>query len=227
METIIKLKNASKIYSGTGYETRALDGVDLEINRGELVAIMGPSGSGKSTMLNIIGCMDELTGGEYYLDGNAVHKIGINSIYKLRKKYIGFVFQHFALMEQYTAYENIELPLLAANVPRKRRKELIHEQLEQLGIAELAGKRPGKMSGGQQQRVAIARALVTGCDIILADEPTGALDQATGSEVMELLKKINKQGKTVIIVTHDENIAKQTDRIINVCDGKVCSDKGR
>mgnify|MGYP000019557825 CR=1 FL=1 len=143
---------------------------------------------------------------------------------KLRKEKIGYVFQHFALMDYYTAYENIELPLLAANVKRKERKRIILKQMEHLGILSERNKLPGKMSGGQQQRVAIARALVTNADIILADEPTGALDQKTGHEVLELLKEINKSGKTVIIVTHDEGIAKMTNRIITISDGKIVGD---
>ena len=147
-------------------------------------------------------------------------------IHKIRKQKIGFVFQHFALMDYYTAYENIELPLLAANVKRKERKKIILRQMEYLGILSEKDKLPGKMSGGQQQRVAIARALVTDADIILADEPTGALDQKTGHEVLELLKEINRTGKTVVIVTHDENIARMTDRIITISDGKIVGDNG-
>lgn len=205
-------------------DTKALDDVSLKIEDGEFVAVMGASGSGKSTLLKIIGCMDTPTAGKYFLDDTEVTVASRSQVHKLRKEKIGYVFQHFALMDYYTAYENIELPLLAANVKRKERKRIILKQMEHLGILSEKDKLPGKMSGGQQQRVAIARALVTNADIILADEPTGALDQKTGHEVLELLKEINKSGKTVIIVTHDEGIAKMTDRIITISDGRIVGD---
>ena len=221
---MIRLENISKIYDAKIDTTKALDNVSLQINDGELVAIMGPSGSGKSTLLNILGCMDTATEGKYYVDDVEVSMLKKSQRDSFRKKNIGFVFQHFALMDYYTAYENIELPLLAANVKRKERKRIILKQMEHLGILSERNKLPGKMSGGQQQRVAIARALVTNADIILADEPTGALDQKTGHEVLELLKEINKSGKTVIIVTHDEGIAKMTNRIITISDGKIVGD---
>ena len=201
-----------------------LTGINLNIYPGEKVLIAGPSGSGKSTLLKIIGCMDTPTAGKYFLDDTEVTAASRSQVHKLRKEKIGYVFQHFALMDYYTAYENIELPLLAANVKRKERKRIILKQMEHLGILSERNKLPGKMSGGQQQRVAIARALVTNADIILADEPTGALDQKTGHEVLELLKEINKSGKTVIIVTHDEGIAKMTDRIITISDGRIVGD---
>lgn len=222
---MIKLENVTKIYNIKVDDRKALDGVSLTIEDGEFVSIMGPSGSGKSTLLNIIGCMDNLTEGRYFVDDIEISKLNKSDTHKFRKKNIGFVFQHFALMDYYSAYENIELPLLANNVKRKERKRIIEEQLKQLGIMEEKNKIPGKMSGGQQQRVAIARALVTNAGIILADEPTGALDQKTGQEVLELLKHINEQGKTVIIVTHDSNIAAKTNRIITIEDGRIISDK--
>ncbi|MGN0321073.1 MAG: ABC transporter ATP-binding protein [Lachnospira sp.] len=221
---MIRLENITKIYNEKIDDTKALDNVTLTIEDGEFVSIMGPSGSGKSTLLKIIGCMDSPTGGTYYLGDTEATAVSPSQIHKLRKEKIGFVFQHFALMDYYTAYENIELPLLAANVKRKERKKIILKQMENLGILSVKDKLPGKMSGGQQQRVAIARALVTDADIILADEPTGALDQKTGREVLEILKRINMSGKTVIIVTHDEGIAKMTNRIITMCDGKVVGD---
>ena len=221
---MIRLENVIKIY-GEDYEKKiALNNICLEIKDGEFVAVTGPSGSGKSTLLNIIGCMDIPTKGRYYLDDTDITLKTKSQIEDIRKEKIGFVFQHFALMDYYTAYENIELPLLAANVKRKERKRIILKQMEHLGILSERNKLPGKMSGGQQQRVAIARALVTNADIILADEPTGALDQKTGHEVLELLKEINKSGKTVIIVTHDEGIAKMTNRIITISDGKIVGD---
>ena len=218
---MIRLENVIKIY-GEDYEKKiALNNICLEIKDGEFVAVTGPSGSGKSTLLNIIGCMDIPTKGRYYLDDTDITLKTKSQIEDIRKEKIGFVFQHFALMDYYTAYENIELPLIIKNIKRSERKRLVNEQLKLLGIEEGKDHIPSKMSGGQRQRVAIARALVSGCNILLADEPTGALDQATGREVMELLKEINKRGTTVIIVTHDINIANQTERIIEICDGKI------
>lgn len=221
---MIRLENITKIYNEKVDDTKALDDVSLKIEDGEFISVMGASGSGKSTLLKIIGCMDTPTAGKYFLDDTEVTAASRSQVHKLRKEKIGYVFQHFALMDYYTAYENIELPLLAANVKRKDRKRIILKQMEHLGILSERNKLPGKMSGGQQQRVAIARALVTNADIILADEPTGALDQKTGHEVLELLKEINKSGKTVIIVTHDEGIAKMTDRIITISDGRIVGD---
>ena len=218
---MIKLDNIVKIYGINTEKKRALDGVSLDIADGELVSIIGPSGSGKSTLLNIIGCMDEATEGKYFLDDTEITSLSKSKIEDIRKDKIGFVFQHFALMDYYTAYENIELPLLIKNVKRAKRKKMVNEQLEAMGIADVKNNIPAKMSGGQRQRVAIARALISGCSVLLADEPTGALDQATGREVLSLLKDINKRGTTVIIVTHDMNIAAQTDRIIEICDGKI------
>ena len=218
---MIRLENVIKIY-GEDYEKKiALNNICLEIKDGEFVAVTGPSGSGKSTLLNIIGCMDIPTKGRYYLDDTDITLKTKSQIEDIRKEKIGFVFQHFALMDYYTAYENIELPLIIKNIKRSERKRLVNEQLKLLGIEEVKDHIPSKMSGGQRQRVAIARALVSGCNILLADEPTGALDQATGREVMELLKEINTRGTTVIIVTHDINIANQTERIIEICDGKI------
>ena len=218
---MIRLENVIKIY-GEDYEKKiALNNICLEIKDGEFVAVTGPSGSGKSTLLNIIGCMDIPTKGRYYLDDTDITLKTKSQIEDIRKEKIGFVFQHFALMDYYTAYENIELPLIIKNIKRSERKRLVNEQLKLLGIEEVKDHIPSKMSGGQRQSVAIARALVSGCNILLADEPTGALDQATGREVMELLKEINKRGTTVIIVTHDINIANQTERIIEICDGKI------
>ena len=222
---MIRLENISKIYDAKIDTTKALDNVSLQINDGELVAIMGPSGSGKSTLLNILGCMDTATEGKYYVDDVEVSMLKKSQRDSFRKKNIGFVFQHFALMDYYTAYENIELPLIANNVRKSERKKIVQQQLEHLGIASQRNKLPKKMSGGQQQRVAIARALVTNVDLILADEPTGALDQKTGQEVLALLKEINSTGKTVIIVTHDEKIAADCNRVIMIQDGRIRDDK--
>ena len=222
---MIRLENVIKIY-GEDYEKKiALNNICLEIKDGEFVAVTGPSGSGKSTLLNIIGCMDIPTKGRYYLDDTDITLKTKSQIEDIRKEKIGFVFQHFALMDYYTAYENIELPLIANNVRKSERKKIVQQQLEHLGITSQRNKLPKKMSGGQQQRVAIARALVTNVDLILADEPTGALDQKTGQEVLALLKEINSTGKTVIIVTHDEKIAADCNRVIMIQDGRIRDDK--
>ena len=205
---MIQLNNVVKIYNkGTSSAVAALNGVTLTIGDGEFVSIMGPSGSGKSTLLHILGCMDTMTEGEYELDGIRVQDLKPEQLHKIRGSKISFVFQQFALMNTYTVFENVELPLLSQKVGKKERKRIVNEKLNQLGIADLSRKLPGKISGGQQQRTAIARALASGSSIILADEPTGALDQHTSQEVMEVLKEINEEGKTIIIVTHDPNIA--------------------
>ena len=219
---MIKLENITKIYNEKVDNTKALDSVNLTINDGEFVAVMGISGSGKSTLLKIIGCMDSPTSGIYYLDDTEVTACNRAKIHKIRKQKIGFVFQHFALMDYYTAYENIELPLLAANVKRKERKKIILRQMEYLGILSEKDKLPGKMSGGQQQRVAIARALVTDADIILADEPTGSLDAGSAGTVAQMLSKASqKHNQTIIMVTHDRQMADYADKIITIVDG-VC-----
>lgn len=219
---MIKLVNVKKIYKNGDESINAANGITLDIADGEFVAIMGSSGSGKSTLLNIIGCMDEMTEGEYYLNDISVHDKKMKNLHNIRKDNISFVFQNFALMNHYTVYENVEIPLIAKNINKKERKKLIEEKLKLLGIYELRNKVPTKISGGQQQRCAIARALVSDNDVILADEPTGALDKKTGEEIIEILKEINKkQNKTVIVVTHDEKVAKKADRIIMIEDGKV------
>ncbi|MBZ4666350.1 ABC transporter ATP-binding protein [Mahella sp.] len=222
---MIKIKNLVKVYKGETYETRALDGIDLTIEDGEFVAVMGPSGSGKSTLLNVIGCMDTLTEGEYYLDDYEIHKLKLKELHKVRREKISFVFQHFALMSNFSVYENVEVPLLAKNVNKSRRKKIVYEKLKMLGIDNLADKLPTQISGGQQQRAAIARALTSDNDIILADEPTGALDRKTGQDLMNMLTEINASGKTVIIVTHDDKVASATKRIINIVDGRITGDE--
>ena len=222
---MIKLENISKIYDIKVDNKKALDNVSLTIDNGEFVAIIGPSGSGKSTLLNILGCMDTATEGNYIVDDIKVSELNKSDMHDFRKKNIGFVFQHFALMDYYTAYENIELPLLANNIKRSQRKKLVNQQLIQLGIIDEKNKLPGKMSGGQQQRVAIARALVTNVNIILADEPTGALDQASGKQVMELFKALNDEGVTIIMITHDASVASHAKKILHIIDGEIIENK--
>lgn len=218
---MIELKNISKRYSFGGAVTNALSDISLSIGGGEFAAIMGASGSGKSTLLNIIGCMDTPTDGEYFLDGRDVTKLNSRELTDIRKEKITFVFQNFALMEKYTAYENIELPLVNRRVPAKERRKLVEGAAARLGITEQLRKKPKQMSGGQQQRTALARALASGAEIILADEPTGALDQRNGAELMEIFKTLNADGKTIIIVTHDIAVAERADRIITISDGRI------
>ena len=219
---MIRLENITKIYNEKVDDTKALDDVSLKIEDGEFVAVMGASGSGKSTLLKIIGCMDTPTAGKYFLDNTEVTVASRSQVHKLRKEKIGYVFQHFALMDYYTAYENIELPLLAANVKRKERKRIILKQMEHLGILSERNKLPGKMSGGQQQRVAIARALITHPAVILADEPTGNLDAGSAGTVAQMLSKASqKHNQTIIMVTHDRQMADYADKIITIVDG-VC-----
>lgn len=218
---MIKLENVSKIYKTGDLEVMALNGVNLTIEDGQMLAIMRPSGSGKSTMLNILGLMDNVTSGDYYIDDVKINELKGNKKHDFRKNHISFVFQNFALMNRYNVFENIELPLLAGKVKKSERKKIVEHNMELVGIKELAKKYPYQLSGGQQQRCAIARALASGNDIILADEPTGALDQKTGQDIIDIFKKVNELGKTVIIVTHDSNVANQCKKTIHIVDGKI------
>lgn len=224
---MIRLENITKIYNEKVDDTKALDDVSLKIEDGEFVSVMGASGSGKSTLLKIIGCMDSPTSGKYYLDDTEVTAASRSQIHKLRKEKIGYVFQHFALMDYYTAYENIELPLLAANVKRKDRKRIILKQMEHLGILSERNKLPGKMSGGQQQRVAIARALAMNPEMLFFDEPTSALDPEITAGILKVLRQLADEKMTMIIVTHEIEFARKVaDRVIFM-DGGVIVEQGK
>lgn len=221
---MISINDVTKVYEGSDYKTVALDNVNLTIEEGDFLAVMGPSGSGKTTFLNIIGCMDSPTTGQYLLNGEDVSNYSSARLTEIRKNHIGFVFQNFALLPDYTIYENIEVPLLAKNIRRRERKARMEECMELLGIQGLGNKLPSQLSGGQQQRVAIARVLVANNPIILADEPTGALDQQTGRELMDIFSSLNERGKTIIVITHDKNVALYAKRIIQIIDGKIHED---
>lgn len=219
---IIKLDNISKIYGKNDGKVEALKNISFTINEGELVAIVGASGTGKSTLLNIIGCIDEPTSGDYFINGINTNRYNEKELAKCRNENIGFVLQYFGLINSYTVYENVELPLVYSK--SKNRKNLILDILKRLDILDKKDKLPSELSGGQNQRVAISRALVNNPKIILADEPTGALDKDTAKQVMDILIDLNRQGKTVIIVTHDENISKQCHKIIKIEDGCISID---
>ena len=223
---LIDIQDVYKIYGeGTEAEVRALDGVSLTIDRGEFVAVVGQSGSGKSTLMNILGCLDVPTRGTYLIDGQDVDELDDAQLSHIRNKQVGFIFQSYNLIQGLTAYENVELPLIYQNVPIFRRRDLVMEAMERVGIAERWKHRPSEMSGGQQQRVAIARAIATKPPIIMADEPTGALDSHTGKEVLHFLQELNKEGSTIILITHDNSIAATARRVVRISDGKIIEDK--
>lgn len=218
---MIRTVDLQKIFRTEEVETRALQGINLEVNDGEFVAIMGPSGCGKSTLLNILGLLDNPSGGEYYLDDTEVSKMKESERTRLRKGVIGFVFQSFNLIDELNVYENIELPLLYLGVPAKERRRRIEEAMARMNITHRSKHFPAQLSGGQQQRVAIARAVVAGPKLILADEPTGNLDSRNGREVMELLRELHRSGTTIMMVTHSQHDAGYAERIINLFDGEI------
>lgn len=224
MTKLIELKGINKTYKNGDQELRVLKDIDLEVEKGEFVAIMGPSGSGKSTLMNVIGLLDRPTSGEYFLEGQEVGNLSEKKLARVRNEQIGFVFQQFFLLSKLNAFQNVELPLIYAGVHPSKRKEIAEQYLEKVELGSRMHHLPSELSGGQKQRVAIARALVNRPAIVLADEPTGALDTKTGEQIMDLLTKLNQEGKTIIMVTHEPEIAAFANRRIVIRDGVISSD---
>lgn len=224
MEKLIEIRDMCKIYNPGENEVRALDHVDLDVYEGELVAIIGHSGSGKSTLMNMLGCLDVPTSGKYFLHGMDVSCLTDNDLSEIRNREIGFIFQGFNLISNLTAVGNVELPLIYRGVGKAERERLAHESLCMVGLEKRMDHKPSQMSGGQQQRVAIARAIAARPPVILADEPTGNLDSSSTKEIMGILRKLHSEGRTVIIITHDDEIAAQAKRIIRIMDGKIVED---
>ena len=219
--TILTMKGIVKQYMVGGEVSTVLKGIDLTVEEGEFLAVLGPSGSGKSTLMNIIGCLDVPTAGEYILDGRLIGSQDEKTLAKIRNQEIGFIFQSFFLMQRQTALQNVKLPLIYGDVPEREQNERAAEMLRRVGLEDKMNYYPNQLSGGQQQLVAIARAMCNNPAILLADEPTGALDQKTGRQVMELFHKINDEGKTIIMITHDANIAAHAKRIVRILDGNI------
>ena len=220
-EHLIEMHELTRVYQLGPQEIYALRGVDLNVEHGEYLAIMGPSGSGKSTLMNIIGCLDRPTAGKYILDGTPVESMKDDELAAVRNKKIGFVFQTFNLLARTTALQNVELPLIYARIPRAHRRELAEEALNAVGLGDRMHHQPNELSGGQRQRVAIARALVNKPSLLLADEPTGNLDSQTGREILDLFRALYNRGNSIIIVTHEDDVAKEARRIIHLRDGRV------
>lgn len=223
---MIEVKNLSKIYN-IGKETLyALDNISLTVNNGEFAAIVGPSGSGKSTLMNILGCLDIPSKGDYILDGKSVSSLNDDALAEIRNEKIGFIFQKYNLLTKLNVYENVEIPLIYQGIGSSERKRRINEALDKVDLSSRIHHKPSELSGGQQQRVAIARALVTNPSVLLADEPTGALDSKTGREVLDILKGLHKSGRTIILITHDLSIAAEAERRVQIKDGHIISDDG-
>ncbi len=227
MNALIEMQDIVREYVIGGDRMRALNGVSMDIFHGEFVAIMGPSGSGKSTTMNLIGCLDKATSGTYQLDGHDVSRLSDDELAEFRNVKIGFVFQNFNLLPRATALENVELPLLYAGISRKERRQRAEHALERVGLGNRMANRPNELSGGQQQRVSIARAVVNGPALILADEPTGALDSHTTDEILQLFEELNAQGNTIVIVTHEPDVGRRAKRVIRFKDGQIEADDGR
>ena len=225
MSILVDIRDMCKVYNPGENEVKALDHVDLVIHEKEFVAIIGQSGSGKSTLMNMIGCLDIPTSGSYFLHGNNVSDMSDDELSDIRNREIGFIFQGFNLIPSLTAVENVELPLIYRGVDKKERMELSHKALEKVGLQKRKNHKPAEMSGGQQQRVAIARAIAQAPPIILADEPTGNLDSGSSQEIMQILEELHEEGRTVILITHDDGIASSAKRIIKIIDGKIVQDR--
>lgn len=221
MSKIIEMSNINKYYDVGSEKIHVLKDVRFDVKKGEFISILGPSGSGKSTLMNIIGCMDNLDYGKYILDGNNIGNLDDNELALIRNKKIGFIFQKYHLIPKYSVLQNVMIPLLIRGIERKKSKVIAIEKLKLVGLEERLNHRPNELSGGQQQRVAIARALVTEPTILLADEPTGALDSETGKEVLELFKELNNQGNTIIMITHDKEVANYGSRVVTIVDGYI------
>ncbi|MDV2408339.1 ABC transporter ATP-binding protein [Vibrio cholerae] len=222
---LVELQQICKHYTSGQNVVKALDGVDLTIRHGEFLAILGPSGSGKSTLMNVLGCLDKPTAGRYQLDGHPVDSLSTQQLAAIRNQKIGFVFQSFNLLEYASALDNVALPLVYAGVKAKDRRRRATELLTRVGLADRLDHKPNQLSGGQKQRVAIARALINQPQILLADEPTGALDSKSGAEIEALFNELHREGRTIIVVTHDNELAKRTNRIVTIRDGQVVSDE--
>ena len=221
---VIGMSGIRKVYDTGKIRVEALKGVNLQVGVGEFVAIVGPSGSGKSTLMNLIGCLDTPSAGTYLLRGSEVAGLDKNALSKIRNERVGFVFQNFNLLPQITSFENVEMPLMFGGVPRKERKDRVRDLLEKVGLGDRMDHRPTELSGGQMQRVAVARALAMNPDILLADEPTGNLDTSSGGDVMSLMEQLWKQGRTLIVITHDAALARRAGRIVEIRDGVIVRD---
>ena len=223
--SLIRMRGVRKVYDTGKIKVEALRGVDLDVERGDYISVVGPSGSGKSTLMNLVGCLDTPTGGSYHLRGEEVADLDRNRLAEVRNRRIGFVFQSFNLLSAITAFENVEMPLLLGGVPRRERRERVEALLERVGLEDRSTHKPSELSGGQMQRVAIARALAMQPDILLADEPTGNLDTGSGGDIMDLFEDLSGQGWTMVVVTHDKALARRTARTVEIRDGQIKRDE--
>jgi putative ABC transport system ATP-binding protein len=222
---VIRMEAITKVYNTGKVRVEALRGIDLSVRQGEFVAVVGPSGSGKSTLMNLVGCLDTPTAGRYWLKGDAVAGMDRNELAAVRNRRVGFVFQSFNLLPHITAFENVEMPLLFGGVPRRQRRARVEEVMARVGLSDRMDHKPTELSGGQMQRVAIARALAMDPDIVLADEPTGNLDTSSGGDIMGLFQELWRQGRTVIVITHDMALARRAGRVVEIRDGRITADR--